>query len=117
MDIYAETQEHKNEVFKRFQWQAAVEKSSVKTLRSDNGGEYTSTKFTEYLTKEGIKQELTIPHTPQQNGVAGSGLCVDGGCTADSKLPRKFWVNFGQRPYQQHVCISETAARRSQWVR
>jgi len=65
---------HKGEVFQRFQeWKARVEKLSgkqIKTLRSDNGGEYTSTEFTSYLTKEGIKHELTMPHTPQQNGVA-----------------------------------------------
>lgn len=63
-----------------------MEKSSglkVKTLRSDNGGEYTSIEFTEYLTKEGIKQELTIPHTPQQNGLAERETqpYVDRGCT------------------------------------
>lgn len=65
---------HKGEVFQRFQeWKARVEKLSgkkIKTLRSDNGGEYTSTEFTSYLTKEGIKHELMMPHTPQQNGVA-----------------------------------------------
>ena len=40
-----------------------------KTLRSDNGGEYTSEEFTEYLKKEGVCHELTVPKTPQQNGV------------------------------------------------
>ena len=65
--------QHKNEVFPRFQeWKAQVEMSTgrqVKTLRSDNGGEYTSREFTSYLSKEGIKHELTTPHTPKQNGV------------------------------------------------
>ena len=90
----------KGEVFQRFQeWKALVEKSSgrkVKTLRSDNGGEYISTEFTSYLTKEGIKHELTIPHTPQQNGVAErlNRTLVEGVRTmlADSKLPHRFWA-------------------------
>ena len=50
-----------------------VEKSSghqVKTLRSDNGGEYLSDEFQAYLKKEGIEHELTVPRTPEQNGVA-----------------------------------------------
>ena len=65
---------HKSEVFWRFtKWKALVEKSTgrkVKALRCDNGGEYTSSEFAAYLTKEGIKQELTTPHTPQLNGTA-----------------------------------------------
>lgn len=42
----------------------------MKVIRSDNGGEYTSNGFKAYLTSEGIKHELTIPRTPEQNGVA-----------------------------------------------
>ncbi len=65
-----------------------MEKSSglkVKTLRSDNGGE-----FTEYLTKEGIKQER---HTPQQNGVAErlNRTLIEGVRTMLAD-PRKFWA-------------------------
>ena len=91
---------HKSEVLQRFQeWKALVEKSSgrkVKTLRSDNGGEYTSAEFALYLTKEGIKHELTTPHTPQQNGVAErlNRTLIEGVRTmlADSKLPHRFWA-------------------------
>ena len=42
----------------------------IKTLRSDNGGEYTSKEFTAYLKQERVHHELTVPKTPQQNGVA-----------------------------------------------
>ena len=76
-----------------------MEKSSarkIKTLHSDNGGEYTSTKFTSYLTKEGIKHELTTPYTPQQNGVAErlNRTLIEGVRTvlADSKLPHRLWA-------------------------
>ena len=89
--------QHKSEVFQRFQeWKALVEKSRVKIFRSDNGGEYTSSEFTSYLTKEGIKHELTIPHTPQQNGVAErvnrTLIETVRAMLADSKLPHRFWA-------------------------
>ena len=58
----------KNEVLDRFnQYRRMVENlhnTKVKTLRSDNGGEYTSKEFDEYLAKHGIKRRLTIPGTP-----------------------------------------------------
>ena len=76
-----------------------MEKSSgrkIKIFRSDNGGEYTSSEFASYLTKEGIKHELTIPHTPQQNGVAErlNRTLIESVRTmlADSKLPHRFWA-------------------------
>ena len=65
---------HKHEVFQWFlEWKAMLERCSghkLKVLRTDNGGEYTSTEFKEYLKEEGIRHELTIPKTPEQNGVA-----------------------------------------------
>ena len=42
----------------------------LKVLRLDNGGEYTAKRFQEYLKAEGVRHELTVPKTPQQNGVA-----------------------------------------------
>ena len=81
------------------QWKAQVERSTgrqVKTLHSDNGGEYTSKEFALYLAKEGIKHELTTPHTPQQNGVAErlNRTLVEGvrAMLADSKLTHRFWA-------------------------
>jgi len=50
-----------------------VERSTIwklKVLQSVNGGEYTSGEFVEYLRSEGIRHELTVPKSPQQNGVA-----------------------------------------------
>ena len=54
--------------YKRF-----VEKQTgrkIKALRSDGGGEYISAEFKTYLDDNGISQQLTVAHTPQQNGVA-----------------------------------------------
>ena len=42
----------------------------IRVLRTNNGGEYTSNEFMEYCSTKGIKKEHTVPHTPQQNGVA-----------------------------------------------
>jgi transposase InsO family protein len=42
----------------------------IKVLRSDDGGEYTSTEFRDFYTQEGIRRQLTVPYSPQQNGVA-----------------------------------------------
>ena len=38
----------------------------VKALRTDNGGEYISTKFKAYLDVHGIEHQLTVAYTPQQ---------------------------------------------------
>ena len=42
----------------------------VKCLRSNNGGEYIEGGFSEYCATQRIRMEMTIPGTPQQNGVA-----------------------------------------------
>jgi transposase InsO family protein len=42
----------------------------INTLRTYNGGEYTSKEFVSFRKSVGIRRELTIPHNPQQNGVA-----------------------------------------------
>jgi transposase InsO family protein len=39
-------------------------------LRTYNGGEYTSKEFVAFFKSEGIRMELTVPHNPQQNGIA-----------------------------------------------
>ena len=42
----------------------------VKVLRSNNGGEYTSTEFKAYLAGKGIEHQLSISGRAEQNGVA-----------------------------------------------
>jgi hypothetical protein len=63
----------KDEVFNKFkEFKALIENLSerkIKTLRSDNGGEYTSKEFANFCKDVGIKRELTTPYNPQQNGV------------------------------------------------
>ena len=42
----------------------------IKTLRTNRGREYLSKKFKDLCDEKGISRQLTIPGTPQQNGVA-----------------------------------------------
>ncbi|XP_059072468.1 retrovirus-related Pol polyprotein from transposon TNT 1-94 [Cryptomeria japonica] len=42
----------------------------IKCLRSDNGGEYTSSSFHDFCVESEIKREFCVPYNPQQNGVA-----------------------------------------------
>lgn len=39
--------------------------AKVKVLRSDNGGEYLSSSFQQYLEAQGIIHQTTCPKTPQ----------------------------------------------------
>ena len=43
--------------------------STIKTLRSNGGGEYTFKSFESFLTSNGINHQISCPYTPQQNGL------------------------------------------------
>jgi hypothetical protein len=64
----------KDEVFSKFQeFKVEIEnltKKMIKTLITNNGGEYTSKEFIAFYKSAGIRRELIVPHNPQQNGVA-----------------------------------------------
>ncbi len=44
--------------------------SHMKILHTDWGGEYANETLESYCAENGISIELTVPHTPEQNGVA-----------------------------------------------
>ncbi|GKB79400.1 zinc finger, CCHC-type containing protein [Tanacetum coccineum] len=44
-------------------------RTTLKMLRTDRGGEFTSNEFTQYCKENGIARQLTAPYSPQQNGV------------------------------------------------
>ena len=64
---------HKSEKFDKFKsWKTEVENQigrKIKCLRSDNGTEYTNSRFMELCKEHGIKRNFTVRKTPQQNGV------------------------------------------------
>ncbi|GKE17389.1 retrotransposon protein, putative, ty1-copia subclass [Tanacetum coccineum] len=65
---------HKHEVFETFKvFQKEVKnqlEKTIKSLRSDCGGEYISQKFLDHLKEHGIIAYRTPPYTPQHNGVS-----------------------------------------------
>ena len=64
----------KDQVFQTFkEFHAMVERETgrtLKCLRNNNGGEYTSNEFRGYCSKHDIRHIKTVPSTPQHNGVA-----------------------------------------------
>ncbi len=64
----------KGECFEKFkEFKALVETQSelkIKAFRSDNGGEFISKAFKQFLKDHGIAKETSTPYRPQQNGVA-----------------------------------------------
>ena len=71
---YVYLMKHKSEAFEKFkEYKTEVEKQtkrSIKTLRSDRGGEYLNGEFLDYLKENGIVSQWTPPYTPQLNGVS-----------------------------------------------
>lgn len=65
---------NKSEVFDTFiGFKNTIENQTglkIKKMRTDNGGEYISKEFEAYCRVIGIERDLTIPDTPEQNGVA-----------------------------------------------
>lgn len=71
---YMYLMKYKFESFEKFkEFKNEVEKQtekSIKILRSDRGGEYLSTEFRDFLKENYIISQLTLPYTPQHNGVS-----------------------------------------------
>ena len=65
---------HKSEVLDKFKEFEAITTNEcghrIGTLRIDNGGEYLSAEFKTYLKSKGIRHQLSVPYSPEQNGVA-----------------------------------------------
>lgn len=82
-------------------------------MRSDNGREYCSQKFEDFLKKEGIEHHLTVEYTPQQNGVAerkNRTLLDMARCMLiQSGLPLKFWAEaISTATYLRNRCLSKS---------
>jgi hypothetical protein len=66
-----------------------------KRFRIDNGTEFGKSKLDEFFSEKGVALELTVPYTPEQNGVSersGAMLCRRArAMIIDSGLPESFW--------------------------
>ena len=67
----------------------------IKIIRSDRGGEYESTAFSDFCTQHGIVHQTPAPYTAQQNGVAErkNGTLKDmiNSMLNSSGLPHNLW--------------------------
>ncbi|CAJ2642245.1 unnamed protein product [Trifolium pratense] len=84
------------EVFRKFK--ALVEKESdhqIKCLRTDRGGEFTSSQFNDFCSEHGIKRQLTAAYTPQQNGVSERKnrtlMNMVRSMMSGMNVPKRFW--------------------------
>jgi hypothetical protein len=85
----------------------------VKSLRSDNGGEYKSEEFNKFCREYGIKRELTIPNTPEQNGVAERNwrtlFEMTRGMLKTANLDNKWWGRaIITAAYVKNRCLTST---------
>ena len=85
------------EAFKKFK--AVVKKESgyqIKAMRYDRGREFTSKEFFEFWEANGIWRPLTVPKSPQQNGVAERKnrtiLDMARSMLKSKRLPKEFWA-------------------------
>ncbi|GJT38694.1 ribonuclease H-like domain, reverse transcriptase, RNA-dependent DNA polymerase [Tanacetum coccineum] len=64
------TKDQAFDTFKEFKKSIENElRTTLKMLRTDRGGEFTSNEFMQYCKENGIARQLTAPYSPQQNGV------------------------------------------------
>ncbi|GJS71648.1 retrotransposon protein, putative, ty1-copia subclass [Tanacetum coccineum] len=90
---------HKHEVFETFKvFQKEVENQlgkTIKSLRSDRGGEYMSQEFLDHLKEHGIIAHRTPPYTSQHNGVSERRnktlLDMVRSMMSQTTLPKSFW--------------------------
>jgi transposase InsO family protein len=98
---------HKSDAFDAFKaWKVMVEKQTerkVKILCTDNGMEFCLNEFKLLCRKEGIVRHHTIPHTPQQNGVAErmSKTIISKSCCmlSNASMGRQLWAEATSTSY------------------
>lgn len=91
---------HKSEALSIFKkYKVSVEKESgerISCLRTDRGGEFTSSEFNDFCSTHGIKRQLTTAYTPQQNGVAERKnrtiMNMVRSMLSGKELPKQFWA-------------------------
>lgn len=71
--MWLEVLKSKDEAFKYFKKVKVLAENesnlSLKAFRTDRGGEFISTEFSEFCEEKGIRRFTTAPYSPEQNGV------------------------------------------------
>ena len=84
------------EKFKEFVNYVNTLGKKVKILRSDNGGEYCSKTFQDYLKEHGIQHQTTVPYNPEQNGTPErmnrTLLEAARSMMYHASIPKEFWA-------------------------
>ncbi|KAG8478249.1 hypothetical protein CXB51_028152 [Gossypium anomalum] len=96
---YVYLMRHKSEALEKFkEFKNEVQNQlgkTIKTLRSDRGGDYLSLEFDDLLKECGIVSQLTPPGTPQWNGVSERRnqnlLDMVRSMMSHADLPTSFW--------------------------
>lgn len=89
---------------------------TVKTLRTDNGTEYTCNEFKSLMIKNKINHEFSAPYSPHQNGTAERSwrsLFDMARCSLlQANLPQKLW-NYAVRnaSYVRNRCINKRTGK------
>lgn len=111
---FLKTRDQVFEIFKDFVTfvEKQCEKKS-KTIRSDNGREYLSREFEYFLTANGIKRQLSVAYTPQQNGVAERAnrtlVEMARSMLVHSDMDKSFWAEaIRTAAYSRNRCVTRT---------
>ena len=103
----------KSEVFAKFKEFEAMATAhfgrKISKLRCDNGREYVGKNLQNFCKEKGIQLVLTVPYTPQQNGVSErlnrTLMEKVRSMLFESKLPKSMWGEAKEKLFiAQHIC-------------
>ena len=96
LQIYNQWKEDVQAVFQSEVGQEDFSKSYVKWVHGNGGTEYVNKAFWDQLQTDGTLHEISVPYTPEQNGLAEQMnqtlSTLANTILKESKLPKSFWA-------------------------